>query len=196
MFLKSKASRSKQAERMFCGECKKYIPDTIKWECGYCDTVHEGSNGYSFLHACAHCGKRPAAFSCPHCKTIWCLEKSGSADLPARLFNVGNPLLTLTNDEESRQRELKKKKEVAQWKIEEAKLLLELKDLEEKIAAKKPKSKMEALEMEFDRDAALFLGVREIARKRKKDYEELYRDDPEMLEDALLLLEKWQADRA
>jgi hypothetical protein len=105
------------------------------------------------------------------------------------------PPIPASNDEHQR-REHKKKKEAVQFKIDEAKLLLELKGLEDQIASTKPASKMEGLQTEFDDDAAIFLGVREIGRKWKKHYEELYRDDPEMLEDALLFLKNWQARRA
>jgi hypothetical protein len=77
-----------------------------------------------------------------------------------------------------------------QFRREETKRALELKQMEAEFA-KAENSLNKSLEKSFADDEGKFLDVRKIVSIKKKHYEEIYKNEPEMLGYALDFLKDW-----
>lgn len=186
----------KRPVRIFCGECSGYIPSTLPWICGHCSLENHQTRIYSFLYKCQRCKKRPSAIACPHCRTIWCFEKDGDPTHPARSIQLQIPPPIAEDENKKRIQAHQKKQEDTRFRIDETRLTLELKTLEEQLAAIAGDSHLTKLEKDFLRDQARFLGTKQLVAKWTKIYQELFHDDPKSLSDALTFLKCFEADHA
>lgn len=186
----------KSPARIFCGECKKYIPSTMPWVCGFCDMEHPDPRVYSFLYKCKRCKKKPEAFTCPHCGTVWCFNRRADSTHPARKITSRASQPSVETPSDTRRREHSQKQEETRLKIEEAKLELQLKTLEERKKRTSPKSPKEQLEAELESALEAKVGGKEFVRKTRERIKKQFCDDAEAREDWLTALDDLARDLA
>jgi hypothetical protein len=177
-----------------CKNCEKFIASTLPWSCGHCGRAHPRVRLYSFLFKCKECKREPEGIVCPHCQRISPLKGQSTVRHPARPYESNKAAPVETKSPPSPRDEHLSRKERLQFQIDEAKLTLELRELEAKILSARKLNFKETLETKFEEDSARFLFVRQLVEKWKKEYEEIYRDNPDMLERALLFLQQWEID--
>jgi hypothetical protein len=181
---------------LFCPGCGKHIPSTMPWVCGYCDQEHAVNHGwFNFLNRCKQCLRRPKSVACPHCLKLWCLDHDNDTEHPAR--KVGQPAITLPlevleTQRRAREIERSERKQDLAFRIEEAQLAAQLAELQKKIEESKPKTEAEQLATDFARQQARLLGMHEIVAAQRRQNEEKYRNDPDMLRRANDFLDHWK----
>jgi len=185
----------RRAIEIECPHCAKHIVTNIPWICGFCQKLNENGDEFPFVHKCKACGAEPRAYKCHHrgcSKLIFLgrdeLEANFARCVNAPAVELETPAITET-EAEKRSREMKD--------IEHETMLCELNAklnaAKERAEMAKKKTPKERLEKSFESHHSTTMGAREIARAKRKEMEEKYKDDPEMLKDALDAIDDWLA---
>ncbi len=184
----------KEPTHFFCGECEKYIPSTMDWVCGHCDTTHREVRLHSFLYKCKKCKRKPDAVECPHCKTVWKFSKNGKVKHVARMASNATPPPLPSETEIDKKRRLRKEKnEEKEWEIEDAKLEAKLREAKEEGAPKSSKKLKDIREKIQSQLEGLFGTLKTTSELREKYRQEL-KHDPELLKQVLEILDNIDRD--
>jgi hypothetical protein len=180
--------------KLFCEHCGKFIPSDMEWVCGYCNLRNVRTKLYSFLNKCEQCKRVPKSFHCPHCNATMFFDGPRDDRHPAR-NNVAPPCPPETEEQAKAKKLLERgeRKAELEYEIVCAKLDNDLAALLKQREMYKSKTPDQALEEDFLKDDAQFMGVHKIASEKIKMYEKLYADDPELLEMATLSVKKWRS---
>lgn len=181
-----KALNSNLANPYFCTHCAKHIPHNIQWKCSDCDTVNDGAK-FSLLKKCSQCKSTPKSYICHHCDKVVFLDSDRDDSRPATNVSwtgTRKPTEDAKPDSDVEEaKEFTRSKTRFERQIALKELARQLAKLEASPEFKKEISDRERIEKDFDVYKAKTLGARTLERTQRLQAAELYKDDPELLED-------------
>lgn len=178
--------------KCFCGECGKYIPSDMEWQCGFCDTENKNTDYCSFLNKCQNCEKQPDAFQCPHCRTLIFIQNCVSIRNFAVKF--GEPLVV---DKEEQVKALQtsrlEQKEELTFEIEIAALNRQLAALKAENGQNK-NGRWDGLRNDFEEEVGMAAEVERLYAEEleKAGSNPAYTSNPERLKNYRRALEHWR----
>jgi hypothetical protein len=192
---------NKRAIWIRCPHCEKKIGSNTPWVCGACDAKNENPDDFPFLHRCQSCGVEPKAYQCHHlkndekpCRKLIFLTDDESMRNYAYCLNPAFD----THEGKTDEKGYEKEKRWRDYKLSLTRLDTDIEQATqefEKIREKKkpavaltPEDKVKA---SWEKRKAQTISAAEIYRREKKDIEEKFKDDPEMLKKALEALNEW-----
>jgi hypothetical protein len=196
---------NKRAIWIRCPHCEKKIGSSTPWVCGACDAKNENPDDFPFLHRCQSCGVEPPAYQCHHLKIDKEDEKKPCRKLifltddesPRNYAYCLNPAFD-THEGKTDEKGYGKEKRWRDYKLSLARLDTDIemaaqeferiKEKKKPAAAMAPEDKVKA---SWEKRKAQTISAAEIYRREKKDIEEKFKDDPEMLKKALEALNEW-----
>ena len=176
-----------------CNHCDRYIASNTPWVCPYCKQPNMNANEHPFVGECEHCGNGPKAYMCHYsdCKKLIFLSPDRDGANYAYSINAV-PVSKPQPDERTIKANSHSDAKLAKQKeIELAELDEKLLSLKSRIEGPKIKTPLEKKKESFEQYFDGVRGAREIARRKKAEVEELYKDDPESLKDALAAIEEY-----
>ena len=189
--------------RLFCQHCDKYMPSDMEWRCAHCGHENWATKYYSFLNKCQNCKRPPKSVACPHCGKLNFLDRDGDGSHPAvRIFvpvpqsPLVPPVPPIIPPTTAQVRAVKRenhadRKEAIQQEIEIAKLNADLVRCKESAEFREELKRMAKLIKNFSEHEADVMGVKMVVKKKRSEYAETFKDDPEGLQDANDSLGMW-----
>ena len=165
-----------------CPHCEEHISSNTPWVCGFKECNNLNVVEHSFLNSCETCAAEPKAYTCHHCGKIIFLSSDKLTANAARCLNLSiASSQTKAGDSQKDRQEQKQQREHA---VAMAELDAKLGDLKKRTEEPKLKKPGEKMAEKFEQSYVESMGPREYARRKLKEVEELYKDDPVMLADA------------
>jgi hypothetical protein len=166
----------------------------MEWLCDTCNHANTATRIYSFLNKCKNCKRSPRSFVCPHCGKLNFLDKARDGSHPASSVLV--PIPAQTRDEIRRQKleERADAKEELEHDIVLERLNGELAALKAARDSHKPVRPLDKLEADFAERKAHGIGVYQIAAREYELNKTLYKNNPDLLEQADSLVKEWVED--
>lgn len=173
-----------------CPHCRKHISTNSPWICGVCQKLNLKPSQFPFLHQCEHCHVEPKAYMCHHriCGKLIFLSKDELETNYARCIKGG---AADQGSKEMREEE----KETVEHNIVMAELTAKLNAAKQRQELDRKKTPKERLLSSFEDHQASSLGAEEIAREKRAEIMEKYKDDPELRERALFSINEWLKDQ-
>ena len=180
----------KRAIKLRCPGCGKLLRANTPWVCGFCQRKNEKVVEFPFVHQCEHCGAEPKAYKCHHCRELIFLTEDHQEQNHAVCLNseVKPPPV----DSQTLRKEEKDKLEHDIYMTEGA-VKLEADKL--RLEFTKKKTLNEQIEESFTKHHANVMGSVEFARRKRAEYAEEYKNDPEMLKWANESIDDWLKSR-
>lgn len=185
------------AVNLFCDHCSKHIPYDVPWKCGYCSEEQQtrSSAWWGLLGHCLKCKSEAKAFICPHCQKVnyLDLDQDGSHPASISLNSAPEGVLPATLDLK-RQAHLERKTEL-EHEIEITQLAAQLEALKASPIFKKEVAKKESIVERFSSFETHTMGVHMFAKQKRDEYEERFKDDSDLLEQANESLQAFVEDQ-
>ncbi|HVT27128.1 MAG TPA: hypothetical protein VHE81_03835 [Lacipirellulaceae bacterium] len=184
---------TKQPLKIRCEHCHGYITTNTPWVCGFCGAKNDDVDEYPFVNKCKHCGAPPKAYKCHHSncgELIYLSEDRLDANFAyCYTRNVEAP--PLPRQALRQEEQLEKEHALKMRKIDSDIAALEKGAMPPKLQSVSDQ-KREKLERMLD----AHLSAREWANKKRAEIAIRFKDDPEGLEKANMLIERFLEEEA
>ena len=192
-----KALNSNLCNPLFCPECEKCFSKNLVWRCAYCDSENDNEK-HPITEKCGTCFRVPKSYCCHHCEQIIFLDSDNDGSRPAINATVARksrphtpvPDLTKVKEQEHAERKIALMRE-----IEITQLTAQLEALKASPIFKKEVAKKENIVERFSSFETHTMGVHMFAKQKREEYEERYKDDPDLLEQANESLQAFVEDQ-
>ncbi len=184
---------SKQPIKIRCDNCHGYIATNTPWVCGFCGAKNDDVEEYPFVHKCKQCSAPPKAYRCHHSncgKLIYLSEDRLDANF-AYCYSK-NAEMPVPTRQAMRGEEILEKEHV----LKLARLETDLSELTKKPEPVQLKSLSEQKREKLERMLDAHLSAREWANKKRAEIAIRFKDDPDGLEKANMLIERFLEEEA
>lgn len=182
---------NKRPIRIRCEHCGKDVLSDTPWVCGFCQAKNEDADDYPFVHRCKHCSAVPKAYKCHHagCGQLIFLTADRLELNYAYCLNL--EVKVPAENKEAFRREQRQEKE---HKIIMAELDAKLAAARKKSEYNRPKTLLEEKKDSLEKRYDGVMAARDVAKKKKAEIAETYKDDPAGREDAEKTVDDWLQD--
>jgi hypothetical protein len=175
----------KRSIGMRCPHCDEPIATNMPWVCGFCGGKNQRTDEFPFVNQCEHCTAEPKAYKCHHARCGKLIFLTSDMLEINYAYCVNSPVSSPADapnldDQAIREKQRQEKQhEIAMAEFEE-----KLKQINERVQGPKVKTLYEQKKAKLNDYYSGVMGIRQDVRKLRAEAAELYKNDPESLQDA------------
>jgi hypothetical protein len=181
--------------RIHCRGCDNIILSNVPWVCGFCKKVNTDWLRHPFVAECAYCENEPKVYRCHHndCgEPIFLSEDQSVANIASHsLSEMTQPEI---DKREAKRQERAEKKEDKENEILMAELEEKLRNIRQR--SKKTKTPYNENEAKYEKSYLDKMGRKLYFRRRRKEVEVEFKNEPELLKEALDALDEAEREFA
>lgn len=185
----------KRPINIYCPHCHKSIASDTPWICGFCKSENYNTDNFPFVGSCGNrnCRAKPKAYLCHHCgdKLIYFTNDHDPNGYARGLAFVRNRAVKREVPPPDPAVQKTKAIQLKELSVAEAKLDVELKNYDEILNPKKPKTHREILEQSASEYIDRNMSGEEIVRRLKEENAKKYKDDSNELKRQDALVDQW-----